>query len=55
LWHLSISHPDDVDEATKSGIDAKLQPFVYAASVCGVIVLRAERIGASFRNPQTAA
>ena len=27
----------------------------YAASVCGAIVLRAERIGASLRNPQAAA
>jgi uncharacterized protein YndB with AHSA1/START domain len=33
----------------------KGRPFVYAASVCGAIVLRGERIGASFRKPQTAA
>lgn len=29
--------------------------FGYTASVCGVIVLRAERIGACFRKPQTVA
>jgi hypothetical protein len=30
-------------------------PIVYTASVCGAIALRSERIGASFRNPQTVA
>lgn len=42
------------DRSEGVGVDNG-RPFVYAASVCGVIVLRAERIGASFRNPQTAA